>query len=254
MGVRSGFSALTDLVWPLTCGGCGATGQRWCPVCAADLAGSAGPTRPSPSPAGLPPTWAVAPYGEAVRQAIVAWKDEGRPDLTRQLARGLARSVIAALDVALDGALDGAATDRPATSGLVLLVPMPSRPRARRARGADPVRELALAAASAARQAGCTVRVAPALRHVRTVADQAGLAAADRAANLAGALEVRPDWRSRIAGTSCLLVDDVVTTGATLAEAAAAVRRARGHPFGAAVVAATQRTLGGHVTNFQKGD
>ncbi len=236
MGVRSGFSALTDLVWPLTCGGCGVTGQRWCPVCAADLAGSAGPTRPSPSPAGLPPTWAVAPYGGAVRHAIVGWKDEGRPDLTRQLARGLARSVLAALD--------GAATDRPGTSRPVLLVPMPSRPRARRARGADPVRELALAAASIARRDGWTVLVAPALRHVRTVADQAGLAAADRAVNLAGALEVRAAWRPRVAGTSCLLVDDVVTTGATLAEAAAAVRRAGGHPFGAAVVAATQRTLG----------
>jgi predicted amidophosphoribosyltransferase len=246
MGVCSGFSALTDLVWPLTCGGCGATGQRWCPGCAAELEGAAGPTRPSPSPAGLPPTWAVAPYGGAVRQAIVAWKDEGRHDLTRQLARGLGWSVLAALEASR--------THGPATSGAALLVPMPSRPRARRARGADPVRELAVAAASIARQAGWSVRVAPALRHVRTVADQAGLAAADRAANLADALEVRAAWSPRVASAGCLLVDDVVTTGATLAEAAAALRRAGGHPFGAAVVAATQRTLGGHVTNFQKGD
>jgi predicted amidophosphoribosyltransferase len=89
---------------------------------------------------------------------------------------------------------------------------------------------------------GWALRVVPALRHRRAVADQSGLDAAARAANLAGALEVRSRWRGEIAGAACLLVDDVMTTGATLAEAADAIRRAGGHPFGVAVVAATERT------------
>jgi predicted amidophosphoribosyltransferase len=175
--------------------------------------------------------WAVTSYGGCVRQAVVRWKDEGRHDLTRVLADGLAASVAAAL-----AGVDG----RPA--GAVWLVPMPSRPAARRARGGDPVRELALRAARRVRAGGHDVRVLAAVHHIRAVADQAGLDAAGRAANVHGALAVRDRARSRLRSGPCLLVDDVVTTGATLAEATAAVVRGGGHPFGAAVVAATRRT------------
>jgi predicted amidophosphoribosyltransferase len=177
--------------------------------------------------------WALTSYGGCVRQAVVRWKDEGRHDLTRVLADGLAASVLAALS-GLTCPVDGT----------LWLVPMPSRAAARRSRGGDPVRELAVRAARRVRARGCDVRVLPALRHIRAVADQAGLDAAGRAANVHGALGVRQRARARLGAAPCLLVDDVVTTGATLAEAASAVVRAGGHPIGAAVVAATRRTGG----------
>ncbi|MES9535697.1 phosphoribosyltransferase family protein, partial [Actinomadura sp. NPDC000600] len=69
------------------------------------------------------------------------------------------------------------------------------------------------------------------------VADQAGLSAKERAANLKGAVEVRAD----VAGRRLVLVDDVVTTGASLAEAARALRAAGGEVTAAAAIAATPR-------------
>jgi predicted amidophosphoribosyltransferase len=226
----SWLAALGDLVWPLGCGGCLEPGARWCADCARLLTGPARPARPSPCPPGLPPAFAVAAYAGGVRRAVVSWKDDGRHDLTRPLGAGLAGSMRAALG------------GPPEPGGpQVWVVPMPSRASARRARGSDPVRDMAVRAAAILDREGWALRVVPALRHRRAVADQSGLDAAARAANLAGALEVRSRWRDEIAGATCLLVDDVMTTGATLAEAADAIRRAGAHPFGVAVLAATER-------------
>ena len=92
----------------------------------------------------------------------------------------------------------------------VWLVPAPSRPAAARARGGDHVARLCRAVA--ARRSG--VRVARPLRLHRRVRDSVGLDAEQRAANLAGRVRVRPAALPRF-GT-VVLVDDVVTTGATL--------------------------------------
>jgi predicted amidophosphoribosyltransferase len=234
------FAALCELVWPVSCGGCGDPVARWCSACSALLTGPALPTAPDPCPAGLPPARATAVYDGAVRQAIVAWKDRGRHDLTGPLSSAVTASVRAGLLAALGAARS--ASDVDVGPAEIWLVPAPSRGSARRARGADPVRALAVGAAAAVRREGWPVRVVPALRHTRRVADQAGLGSLARAANLAGALEVHPRRRSAAKGSRCLLVDDIVTTGATLAEAAAALRRAGADPFGVAVVAATRRT------------
>jgi predicted amidophosphoribosyltransferase len=97
------------------------------------------------------------------------------------------------------------------------------------------------AAAKELRGQGYDVRLADALAVVRRPVDQAGLSAADRAANLAGAFEGRSRWAERLTDQPVLLVDDVLTTGSTLAEAARALS-ARGIPvLGCAVVAATPR-------------
>jgi orotate phosphoribosyltransferase len=64
-----------------------------------------------------------------------------------------------------------------------------------------------------------------------------------RAANLAGSMEVRAAWRQPLVGQRVLLVDDVVTTGATLAEAARMLRAAAVDVPAAAVVATTPRRV-----------
>jgi predicted amidophosphoribosyltransferase len=105
-----------------------------------------------------------------------------------------------------------------------------------RARGHDPTLRLAAAAARA-----LDVHVARAVRHARAVADQHALGSAERQANLAGALVVPDRSRRAVAGRRVLLVDDLVTTGATLAEAARALDAAGAVVVGAAVVGATRR-------------
>jgi predicted amidophosphoribosyltransferase len=120
----------------------------------------------------------------------------------------------------------------------LLLVPVPSRRSAVRARGHDPTARLAVRAAAGV---GAHVRAARLLRHRRAVLDQAGLGAAQRAANLDGALVV-PALRGRLATRvrdPVVVVDDLVTTGASLAEATRALGVAGFTVLGSAVVAAT---------------
>ncbi|WP_460459483.1 ComF family protein, partial [Angustibacter peucedani] len=79
------------------------------------------------------------------------------------------------------------------------------------------------------------------LRHARVVAEQSGLDVVRRAQNLRGALEVAPGWRARLAGREVLVVDDVLTSGATLLEAARALEEGGAVVRGAVTVAATPR-------------
>lgn len=101
------------------------------------------------------------------------------------------------------------------------------------------MRAMARACASELRRLGTHANLLPALAHSRTVADQAGLSRVERARNLAGALRIRPGAAARLVERPVVLVDDVLTSGATLAEAARAVRAAGGRPIGAAVLGAT---------------
>jgi predicted amidophosphoribosyltransferase len=202
---------LLDLVLPRDCAGCALPGRTLCGACAAVLAGAPVVHRPTPAPPGLPPLVAAAAYDGVVRSLLLAHKERGRLALTRPLGGALA----AAAGVHGRGPV---------------LVPVPSSPAAVRARGHDHARRLA---AAAARRLG--VRSAALLVQARGVQDQSGLDADARSANLAGALRAR----RRLDGLPVVVVDDVVTTGATLVEAARALTAAGAQVRGAAVVAAT---------------
>jgi predicted amidophosphoribosyltransferase len=105
------------------------------------------------------------------------------------------------------------------------------------------VRRIALAAAGSLRRDGSAARVRCVLRQRRRVSDQSGLSAQRRLANLSGALVAA--GRGLAAAEPVLLVDDLITTGASLTEAARAVRAAGGIVLGAAVVAAPSAVQGG---------
>ncbi|MGW5974753.1 ComF family protein [Streptomyces sp. NPDC055186] len=217
--MRGWWQDLSDLVLPAECGGCGRPRAVLCERCRTALSGAAPRgVCPVPRPAGLPVVHAAAPYADEVRAALLAHKERGALALSRPLGEALARAVCAGLRE----------TGLPET-GLpeaVLLVPVPSARRAVRARGHDPALRIARAAAGALRRQGLPVSVLPALRHQRDVADQSGLDARRRLANLAGALAVVPGCDRLLREGSVVLVDDLMTTGASLAEAARAVRLA----------------------------
>jgi predicted amidophosphoribosyltransferase len=222
-------AALVDLVLPRTCGGCGVPGAVLCSRCAALLARPR-PATPRRFPWGFPPTVAAGAYAGPVRPAVLAFKERGRAELARPLGTALALAVAAVAAGVPD-------------HGPVLLVPVPSSAAALRARGRDHVRELTRRALQELRSAGLPAGEARLLRRSGRVRDSAGLSAAQRRANLAGSFAV--DGRVRVPpGALLVLVDDVVTSGATLTEAAAALdsgRLAGSAPVVAAVVAATPR-------------
>jgi predicted amidophosphoribosyltransferase len=203
--LAAALSSLVDLVLPRTCVACRAPDGPLCPAC--------GPAHVLHADHD-PPLAAAAVYDGAVRTALLAYKERGRRDLARSLGVLLARAV-------------GGCPD-------AVLVPVPSTSRARRERGGDHVLRLARVAA---RECGTTV-AAP-LRLVRPVRDSVGLDVAARIANLGGAMAAR-----YTPGRRALIVDDIVTTGSTLREAARALRVAGWDVSGAAVVAATQRHCG----------
>ena len=203
---RSALDALALLV-PVACAGCGDPDRSVCAACVAAL-------RPAPRLAhrDAVSAWAALDYARAAAAVIGAYKDGARTDAAAPLAAALAASIAAAL-----GALP---------SGSVEVCTMPSTRAAMRRRGYAPVDALLVR---------CGIRPSRVLRPARARDDQAGLGADARRLNAHGALVARADLRGR----RFLLVDDILTTGATLAEAARAVTAAGGSVASAAVLAQT---------------
>ncbi len=224
-------AAAGDLLLGSACHGCGRPWWGVCPACR-DRLRALRPylTRPEPCPDGFPPTATCSPYDDLVRGLVIAHKERSALGLGPVLADRLAQSVHALLG--------------PGTAGLpVVLVPVPSAAAAVRRRGYDATATLARLTA---RQLASRhrVRAVSLLAQRGGVADQAGLDAAARGRNLAGGLRVRRPAKVAglvAAGSVAVLVDDLVTTGSSLAEAARVLRRAGLPLVGAATVAATVR-------------
>jgi predicted amidophosphoribosyltransferase len=187
-----------DLVLPLECGGCGAPATRWCRACATELVVK--PDEPhliSPRVDPQVPVFALGRYAGARRQAILAMKEHGRGDLVAPLARALA--------IGLHRLLAWGMVGSPLT-----IVPAPTRRSAARRRGGDPVTRLARAAVAGHPD----VTVVPALRMRGLARDSVGLGTSARERNVAGRVRLRGQ-RPR---DEIVIVDDIVTTGATARE------------------------------------
>jgi len=208
-GLLGWLAEAVDLVLPRHCPGCHAPAP-WCDACAATLAG-----RPRAvalpdlaldrlSMAGLPvpAVHALARYTGPVRAAILAGKERGRRDLPPVLGEALGCGLARLQDAAV-------------LPDDLWLVPAPTRPSAARARGGDPVLVMARAAARLLAGLGRPTGVAPCLSLARGARDSVGLDAAGRAANLAGRIRFRPGGAPTPSAAPVLL-DDVLTSGATV--------------------------------------
>ncbi|MET0456746.1 MAG: ComF family protein [Mycobacterium sp.] len=197
---------MLDLVLPLECGGCGAPGTRWCQSCTRALAVATDePVLIAPRVDPGVPVFSLGRYAGARRAAIVAMKEHDRTDLVRPLAR--------AVHDGLTRLLAWGIIDAPLT-----LVPAPTRWSAARKRGGDPVTAMARLGAPPG-----TV-VAPALRMRAFTRDSVGLSPGQRQANIAGRVKVRTPVRGEV-----LVLDDVVTTGATGCESVRVLQAAGAH-------------------------
>lgn len=220
-----------DLVLGSACVACEKPGRLVCPECGRALPTGAVRVRPSPCPDGLAPCHAAAEYADPVRRMILLHKERGVFGLAEPLGRLLAGPV-------------RAAAGRDART---LLVPVPSRPAVVRARGHDPLLRITRVAAGLVRSDPHDVVVVPMLRQRDVVADQAGLDAVERSANLAGRFAVRSRAlralaRSRVPVTA-IVCDDVLTTGSTAREAQRALESV-GVPVAAiCCVAATRKRV-----------
>jgi ComF family protein len=217
--LRAFTSAFLDLLYPPRCAACGeglpsSNDEPFCDSCA----DAVDPVPKGCARCGLPGADALCGaclasppafsrceagglLGGPLAEAIHALKYRDRPALARPLGRWLASRVAVP-----DGAL---------------VVPIPLARRRRIARGYD---QAALVARWLARAAGRPGALAPAaLARVRETPPQVGRKRAQREANVAGAFRAHP---RRVRGRDVVLVDDVVTTGATAGAAASALRAA----------------------------
>jgi predicted amidophosphoribosyltransferase len=233
---------LADLVLPSACAGCGAerVPLRFgaCAGCAASLeALTPYSTAPVPPPPGMPFCTAVGPYGGPLRGVLLAYKEKGRHRLARPLGALLA---VAVAEAARRG---GAGPQAP-----VSLIPVPSTAAATRERHGDHMARLATHAARRLREAGWRAHVAQPLRALPRP-DSASLDVAGRATAAENSLRIKDaripvSRRRRTMRGTLIVVDDIVTTGATLAAVTRRLREADMQVTGAAVLAATRLRAG----------
>lgn len=214
-------SQLLDLLYPPVCLLCGSRASGGAPLCAAcaealprsrppvcDRCGVPLPAQPEPEAvcrrcreASLAFDLARSPWQFAgpMQDAVHAFKYRRRRRLGRWLAEGMAATAKAAFPI----------------DGIDAVVPVPQHWAARHLRGFDPAAELSRAVASALGKP-----LLPALRRVRRTASQTRLTWEQRQANVRAAFA----GRRLPAGSAYLLVDDVLTSGATAHACAAALR------------------------------
>ena len=206
------FAALLDIVAPPQCAGCGTNGATLCSACADEI------SRSKPivlrGTGDLATIRAAGRYRGVLRNVILAFKYGNRKCFATPLATILARHLF---------------------TGGEIVVPVPLHRARERTRGYNQAFLLARELVDRLRTGELRV-VRHALQRIRATGIQSKLTACERENNVVGAFSPGPDAVS-VAGRSVLLVDDVVTTGATLRACAATLRRAGARQIDAACVA-----------------
>lgn len=210
------LGAIADLVAPRLCAGCGTRGVALCDGCREDLRGE--PLRVRLRADVPVPVFTCGRYGGISQAVINAYKETGRDELSRYLGDSAAQLIWELIDLG----------EFPEPHDVPLaLVPVPASAAAVRRRGFDHVdrwAERTKRVLSSALPPNSAVIHRP-LRVRGRVRDAAGLSAAERVENLAGSIVARPGRAGPGVRSHVVLVDDVVTTGATMAECIRALAR-----------------------------
>jgi ComF family protein len=212
--------SLIDLVLPPVCPGCGTEGELLCEECRGAVERRA--SEPAGAPLGVPFSvpegvlqveWCSA-FAGPTRRALHALKYDSQRRLAKPLGAALA------------------ARWRSVGVGGEVLVPVPVHAARLRERGYD---QAVLLARECGRELG--LPVVEALRRRAETAAQHSLGRGERARNVRSAFEVDPRKAAMIRGSWVVLVDDVMTTGATLTGCARALEAARAAAVSALTVA-----------------
>ncbi|TQJ41558.1 putative amidophosphoribosyltransferase [Arthrobacter sp. SLBN-112] len=240
--------ALVDLLAlavPVDCVCCGAEDSTLCPSCAGRIrqltrqpfrAESGAPALMDVAGTIMLPVVAAGVYRDELAQGLLSFKRHGQHQLGRSLGRALAGAVRAAV---------------PDGSGF-LLIPVPTSTAAYVHRGFSPVHLLLkeavrqLSGVGVADVLAKTAASGPLLPGSHGsggrngAAGQKGLGRGARSQRVRGSMRVKRGGRALVAGRSCIIIDDVLTTGATVGEAARALYLAGAKVRGAVVLAATR--------------
>jgi ComF family protein len=207
--LRAALAEALALVIPVECAGCDEPDVALCEKCGIRL-------RPQVTRARLGvEVWSGLPFEGVPARVVRALKEDGRTGLARAMAP------------ALRAAVEAAVTATTGRADAVTVVPIPTSRTSYRRRGYRVVELVA-------QRAG--LRTERVLSPVRVTADQRGLDREGRRRNVAGSLRARG-----VEGRTVIVIDDVVTTGATLEEAVRALREGGAEVIGAATIAATAR-------------
>lgn len=198
--MRAILDAALDFLFPLRCSGCMKEGTYLCAACRYAL-----PRAVKPADA-----WASALYDyrhRAVREALWKLKYRGVAELSAVLGESLYEALLA----------DIAETRHWKKATLLYLVPVPLTPTKERARGFNQAKRLCEAILSRDRE-GLFAYLPDALRRTKDAKSQMSIKnRAARLKNAEGAFEVAAP--ELVEGKNIILIDDIITTGATLRDA-----------------------------------